>query len=110
MAYQGYGRGLLFKDIAFMNKMASDGLVPNLTIIFDIDPEIGMARKGKPTDRIEANGMDFHKRVREGFRELFLFDSKRFRMVDASKPISEVIDIVVGILKTEFGWKTNPET
>ena len=105
VAYQGYGRGLPFRDIDSMNRIATTGLTPDLTILLDIDPMVGMARKGKPSDRIESAGMDFHVRVRKGFLEMAEANPGRFRVVDASKPLEEVVEAVVGVLKVNFGWK-----
>lgn len=98
-AYQGYGRGLSLGMINNLNSLATDGLTPDLTIVFDIDPAIGMKRKGKATDRIEAAGSDFHNRVRNGFLEMTK-GSKRFVKVDASKPLEEVVEEVGVLIKT----------
>jgi dTMP kinase len=105
MAYQGYGRGINVQIVSDMNWVATQGLTPDLTILFDIDPEIGMARSGKTTDRIEAAGIDFHRRVRDGFGRMALREPNRFRVIDASKSVNEVVDDVCRILTVEIGWK-----
>lgn len=105
LAYQGYGRGINFNHIAIMNDMATNGLTPDLTIVFNIDPVVGMRRKGKATDRIEAAGIDFHQRVSSGFIEMVERNPGRMVMVDASMPIDAVISAVCGILEARCGWK-----
>jgi dTMP kinase len=77
--------------------------------VFDIDPEVGMLRKGKPTDRIEAAGQDFHWRVKRGFLELALFHSQRIKVIDASKPLVEVVGNVVELIKKQLGWEKTKE-
>lgn len=102
-AYQGYGRGIALSDIEFLNQFAADGLEPDLTFLFDLDPEIGMARRGKPTDRIEAAGMAFHRKVRDGYLDISSRHS-RFRVIDASQPLDVVVETVTKIIESEFMW------
>jgi dTMP kinase len=103
-AYQGYGRGLSILDIDDMNMIATEDLLPDLTIIFDLPPEVGMARRNGPTDRIEAAGLDFHRKVRDGFLDIAVKEPKRCRVIDASKPLEQVVADVCAILKSELGW------
>lgn len=82
--YQAYVREL---DRAFVeagNRFATGGLEPDLTILLDVEPEIGMARFTS-RDRIEAQPIEFHKRIREGFI-LRTADSSRWVIIDASQP------------------------
>jgi dTMP kinase len=104
-AYQGYGRGVLLGDIKFLNRLATNGLDPDLTILFDIDPVIGMQRRGAPTDRIEAAGMDFHHRVRAGYWSMAEAGHPRWTVIDASKTQAEVVEAVISIIESRFGWK-----
>ena len=104
-AYQGYGRGLPLMDISIMNSMATSDLKPDITILFDIDPKIGMTRKGKATDRIEAAGEDFHNKVRNGFLAIAKAAPSRVKVVDASRPIEDVSEDVIAILESNLGWK-----
>jgi dTMP kinase len=96
LAYQGYGRG---SDVAFLrslNRYATRGLVPDLTVLFDLEPEIGLARlTGK--DRLDSEPMEFHRRVRAGFLRIAEEEPKRFRIVDASKD-AEVVAVEVAEL------------
>ena len=69
VAYQGYGRGLDLGLIQRLNEAAADGVRPDLTVLLDIPAEIGLARKrGGRADSFESEAVEFHKRVREGYR------------------------------------------
>ncbi len=84
-AYQGWGRGLPLEAMRAANDLATGGLVPDLTVLMDLDPEEGFRRMnlaGRKLDRIEMEALSFHKRVRAGYLELAEQDSKRFLVVD----------------------------
>ncbi|MGQ9477363.1 MAG: dTMP kinase [Candidatus Bipolaricaulia bacterium] len=66
LAYQGYGRGLPLRLVQKLNEVATGGLEPDLTILLDISPEEGLRRKGF-LDRMEGSGLEFYRRVREGY-------------------------------------------
>lgn len=104
-AYQGYGRRQNLEFINELNRYAACGLTPDLTILLDLPPEVGMKRAaGRQEtllvdDRIEAENMAFHRRVREGFLSIAALASERVRVVDADKTpeavqtnIREVVD------------------
>jgi len=94
LAYQGYGRGLDLSFLKQVNRFATRGLVPDLTILFDLDPEIGLARiKGK--DRLDSEPMDFHRRVRAGFLELAALEPGRIKIVDATQAPEELAREVI---------------
>lgn len=89
LAYQGYGHDLFSLDeIRSLIHFATNGLTPDLTILLDLDVELGLQRKGKTDEwnRLDAYTVDFHKRVRAGYRELVKRDPQRWRVVDASQP------------------------
>jgi len=93
LVYQGYGLGLDLTSIGAMNRLATGGLEPTLTIILDIDPLRGLARRRGTqlvTDRIEGRDLDFHSRVRQGYLAEARANSERFRVVDASPSENEV--------------------
>ena len=98
VAYQGYGRGLPLEMIDNINEFATGGLKPDLTIILDIDSEEGLNRartvkKETPSgeiDRIEAAGLAFHNKVRNGYLEIAKNDPDRCCVVDGSHQIVEV--------------------
>ena len=88
LAYQGYGHK---NDIDLIKKVlnfATSGLVPDLTFLFDLDPEIGLQRRkkgGGEWNRLDAYQLEYHKRVRQGYLEMAKKDPKRWHIVDASQ-------------------------
>ncbi len=71
VAYQGYGRGLPRDEIERINRMVCSGLRPDLTVLLDLDPEVGLERGNKEEfDRLEQENLDFHRRVRNGYLEM----------------------------------------
>src|SRR5688572_389730 len=71
LAYQGYGQGLDLQTIREMNALATGGLLPDLTVLLDLDPMAGMRRiAGRPLDAFERMESSFHRRVREGYLEI----------------------------------------
>ena len=96
-AYQGYAGGFGIDNVI---KLATDSLEkpwPDLTIILDVDPEIGLARLQRELDRIERKGDDYHQIVREGFLELAK-TQKHFVVIDASGDIETVHKKVLEII------------
>ena len=90
LAYQGAGRELSVDEIREVNVWATQGLVPDLTVLLDVDPEEGLSRLGGPTDRIESESADFHNRVRKGFRALAEEHPERYLVLDAQEPHEQV--------------------
>ncbi len=93
LAYQGYGHNLLsIEEIRSLIRFATGGLVPDLTILLDIDVELGLQRKGKTDEwnRLDAYTLDFHKRVRAGYLELAQAEPERWVVVDASQSWEQV--------------------
>jgi len=84
MAYQGAGRDLGADEIARLQSWAVGGLVPDLTILLDVTPEVGRSRRGQVHDRLEAEGDAFHAAVREGFLVLAAAAPERYLVVDAA--------------------------
>jgi len=95
-AYQGYGRGLDLKLVEVANNIATQGLKPNLTILLDLPPEQGLARKWgtNKEDHFEKQVLDFHRRVREGFLELAREEPERWLVVDATLPKEKITEII----------------
>jgi len=83
LAYQGAGRSLDAADLEQLAQIATGGLRPHLTVVLDIDPVDGLARAGEH-DRIEAEPLDFHERVREHFLTLAKADPERYLVVSAT--------------------------
>jgi dTMP kinase len=98
VAYQGYGRGLDLSVVARLNALGSAGLAPDLTLLFDLDPATGLARAAERLhasrktagDRIEAEVLAFHQRVRMGYRALAAAEPDRFVVLDAGRGILEI--------------------
>lgn len=82
IAYQGYGSGVDLKLIKSLNKLAMGTAVPDITILFDIDPKIGLLRSGR-NDRFERRKMDFHERVRKGYLKIAKANPQRIKIIDA---------------------------
>ncbi len=89
LAYQGYGRGLDKDKILELNNIVSHGLIPDLTLYFDVDTEIAMQRIGNDKDRLESEGIEFYKKVREGFLDLAK-KQKRIKIIDSAQDIESV--------------------
>jgi len=90
LAYQGNGRGLSRADIAQLNRWATGGRMPDLTILLDMPPEAGLGRRARSADRLEAEPPEFHRRVRAGFLELARADPSRYLVLDATRSVAEV--------------------
>lgn len=86
-AYQGAGRGLDAKLISQLERLVKVNLRPDLTVIFDLDPRIGLerARQRGQLDRIESQKLEFFQRVREGYKNIASHESARCLVIDASQ-------------------------
>ncbi|MCA3555553.1 dTMP kinase [Aestuariivirga sp.] len=103
-AYQGYAGGCDLGFIDALEKAVVGPARPGLTLIFDIDPAIGLARArsrgdAQAEDRYERKGLVFHEKLREGFLDILRKEPKRCRLVDASRGIDAVADDVWSIVK-----------
>ena len=101
-AYQGYGRGLDMTLLRDIMRLATSGLQPELVILLDLDPEIGLARARaqQSTDpgrwtRFESDTLEFHRRIRAGFLELAKASPDRFLVLDAAQAPEEVARLAV---------------
>jgi dTMP kinase len=102
-AYQGWGRELTYQKVSRLNKYATGGLAPDLTIVVDVPPEVGRQRmKGEPRDRLESERAEFHCQVRDAYLQLVRRAPKRVRLVDGRKPQAElhqeIANLVVRLL------------
>jgi dTMP kinase len=113
LAYQGYGRGIDLAVLRGLNDIASRGIKPDLTLLFDCPVEIGLARtvqrqsqsaRGQDRqDRFEREQLEFHQRVRMGFLELARGEPERFRIIDASRSTGDVAQQIKSIVDRELG-------
>jgi dTMP kinase len=94
LAYQGAGRGIPTADIARLNSWATDGRLPDLTILLDMDPVAGFSRHARSADRMESEPAEFHRRVRHGFLTLARTDPERYLVVDAAAPPNVVTELI----------------
>ena len=98
VAYQGYGRGLDIEEIKKLNALATGGLKPDLTIVFDVDIETSQSRIGKNKDRMESAGIEFFKKVREGFLEIAKEEPERVKVINSSDTIENIHKKVVELI------------
>ncbi|WP_214411584.1 dTMP kinase [Sphaerisporangium fuscum] len=94
LAYQGAGRELDQQDVARVNTWATGGLVPDLTVLIDTPPSVGLARLASPADRIEREPLEFHERVRREFRALAAAAPDRYLVVDGQQT-QEQISLII---------------
>ncbi|MGH7384978.1 MAG: dTMP kinase [Candidatus Rokuibacteriota bacterium] len=86
VAYQGYGQGMDVQTIGDLNMLATGGVLPDLTLVLDLDPAAGMRRiRGRALDAFEKMDLAFHRRVREGYLEIARGDKSRVVVVDADR-------------------------
>jgi dTMP kinase len=94
LVYQGYGRGLELSFVETVNSIATQNLKSDLTILLDISPEQGLARKRSLRDRFELEDLSFHRRVREGYLRMVAVESERWLVIDASLPKVKIAEII----------------
>jgi len=107
VAYQGYGRGFDLKLLNELNRLASDGIRPDLTIVLDCPVETGLARtrarvRGgvRAPDRFEGEQIEFHRRVREGFLEIARSDPARVMVLDSTQTQPTVTSAILAAVRT----------
>ena len=104
LAYQGVGRQLSLDDVQRVSRWATAGLRPDLTVLLDLPAAAGLGRaKGRSTaDKLEAESLDFHERVREAFRSLAESDPRRYLVVDATQPADVIAAAVLARVNALF--------
>ncbi|MBC7476135.1 MAG: dTMP kinase [Candidatus Sericytochromatia bacterium] len=95
LAYQGYARGFDLEKLQLLNSIATKNIIPNLTIVLDLNPEEGLRRvryerEQEVFDRIEAEKIEFHQKVRNGFLKLAEKSPNRIKIIDASNSLEQV--------------------
>lgn len=97
VAYQGHGRQLGAKDVAWLSSWGTQDLTPDLVVLLDIEPRLGLARvlaRGGSADRIEAETLQFHDRVRQGFLDRADADPFRYLVLDATQDADLIADLI----------------
>ena len=98
LAYQGAGRTLPTDELAWLSAWATGRLKPDLVVLLDVPPEVGIARvegRRRGIDRLERESLAFHERVRYAFLDLAEEDPRRYLVVDATRPVEEVAEAVL---------------
>ncbi|WP_310527528.1 dTMP kinase, partial [Nocardioides sp.] len=95
LAYQGAGRDLVVAEVEHVNRWATAELRPHLTVVLDLAPQTGLGRF-EARDRIEAQSLEFHHRVRQGFLDLAAADPDHYLVLDARAPV----DHIAGAIQT----------
>jgi dTMP kinase len=115
LAYQGAGRTLPVQEISWLSSWATGGLKPDLVVLLDVDPGVGLSRvdsRGEGTDRLEDESRSFHERVRYAFLDLAAADPKRYLVLDAARPVEEITEVVRerlrGMLVTDGAHAAGP--
>ncbi len=98
VAYQGYGRGLDLEQIHYLNNIATGGLKPDLTFVFDVDVETSQSRVGAEKDRMESAGVKFFEHVRQGFLEIAKSEPERVKVIDSTQTIEKIHEQVVELV------------
>lgn len=100
VAYQGYGRGISLRLIDSIDKIATGGIKPDITLLLDLDVETGLKRNRRinKTDRLELEDIKFHEKVRKGYLKLAAKEPERMKLINASKSIDAIHRAVVSII------------
>lgn len=106
LAYQGGARKLGIDRVLSLNQYATDGFYPDLTLLFDLDPKVGLARiaanGSREVNRLDLEKIEFHENVRKTFLELSKKFSDRYVVLDASKPFDEVVSDAYRAIKNRL--------
>ena len=103
IAYQGYGRGLNINNLELINTIATDGLIPDITFILDIDPQKATERlKTVNPDRMEAAGIDFFKKIRQGYCQIREQNQSRCIVINGEKPQKDISKEIHHIIMKRF--------
>lgn len=111
LAYQGHARGLGIDEVMSINKFAIDGYMPDISILFDLDPKVGLERinsnNEREVNRLDLEKLDFHERVREGYNTVYNSNKDRIIKIDAEKSKVEVQEDIKKILEPIIKEKYN---
>ncbi|WP_150275661.1 dTMP kinase [Paenibacillus tepidiphilus] len=106
LVYQGNARGLGVEAVRSINKFATGGLAPDLTLYLDVDPEVGLSRisanQDREVNRLDLESLAFHRKVREGYLAIAAEEPQRVVVLDANRPLESVEQDVLQVLKDRF--------
>ncbi len=107
LAYQGYARDIGIDEVLSVNLFATDGVMPDITFLFELDPEVGLQRiavnSNREVNRLDLEKLPFHKKVYDGYQILKNRYPDRIIPIDASQSIQEECDEIYEILKERIG-------
>jgi len=101
IVYQAYARGLDLEFARTGNQFATGGLVPDLTLLFDLEPEIGLSRLTSK-DRLDGQSIEFHRKVRDGFLTEAAREPHRWSKVDASQAPDQVLESAWSLIESKI--------
>jgi dTMP kinase len=104
-AYQGYGRRLDITAVKRLHQLATGGLTPDLTFVFDLPLSTALERRGKRPDRLESQSLAFHRRVAAGFRAIAKSEPRRVKLLNARRSVEAIHNDVRNILKRKLRLK-----
>ena len=111
LAYQGYARNLGIEEVMGINKFAIEEYMPDLSILFDLDPKIGLERinsnEHREINRLDLEKLDFHERVRSGYNVVYENNKNRIVKIDAEQSKENVIKQIKDILKSRIWTNIN---
>ena len=106
LAYQGFARGLGIEEVLNINLFATENTFPDLTLLFNLDPKIGLERiskdKGREVNRLDLEKLSFHQKVHQGYLLLAKRYPDRIKVIDASLPLEQVAEITYQIIKEKI--------
>lgn len=106
IVYQGYARGIGMDEVREINQFAIEGFMPDLTIFFDIKPEIGLARiaanDSREVNRLDLEGLAFHELVYEGYKKQAKMNPERIVSVDATNSVETLTDEVCALILSKL--------
>src|SRR6266478_1553856 len=102
LAYQGHARDLGIEEVSELNRVATRGLLPDVTFVLEVDPDTSAARVGQSPDRIEREGREFRQRVLDGYRIVAGKYPSRVILVDGTRPPAELHEEIRGRLREHF--------
>ncbi|MCF6411945.1 dTMP kinase [Pseudalkalibacillus salsuginis] len=107
LAYQGFARGLGIEEVYSINRFATEDRTPDLTIYFDLSPEVGLSRIAdndqREKNRLDLEKMEFHRQVQEGYKRVLSLFPDRIVSVNAEQPIEKVYQEVLSNIENKLG-------